>query len=360
MNLQPLKPQKRERWNEFCLRSDDAWFRHTSHLLEYAQAYDPKVDTKSVSFMLTNNWGSKAIMPLMIEKRGETAEHSYNDNYGPGPALASKFSWKQRKKVLNKVFAEIDRIAQENKIVRTRLQIPAICRRSINGNISFNYLNKFGFIDSSTNTRIVDLGKSLDQLRADMRKGHRHCIRDADEILDGVVYHSENINRKSFEQYKQCHISDAGEQTRPNETFEQMRTWIEDGDAFLVGAHRDGEFGGFSLFMAYDNGTYYASSARNPESDLVETSVGHYIQWVAIEWMKEQGYDAYDIGIQHFAKIPPQMASEKEQNISPFKRRFGGTTQTFYRGKKYYDPEFYQQVAQTRIKEYSDALHPTS
>jgi hypothetical protein len=360
MNVQPLTADEHERWNEFCIESGDAWFRHTSHFLEYIQAYDPKVDTKSVSFMLTHNGEIKAIMPLLIEREGEIAELSFSDSYGPGAALANEFSWKRRKKALKEIFAEVDQIADQNNVVRARLQIPAICRRCVNGNISFNYLNKFGFIDSSVNTRIVDLEKSLDQLRADMRKGHRHSIRDADEILEGIVYHSENIDPKSFERYKHCHINDAGEQTRPDETFEQMRTWIEDENAFLVGAHRGGEFGGFSLFTAFDNGVSYTSSARNPESDLYETSVGHYIQWVAMKWMKEQGYDAYDLGIQHFTSIPPEMATEKEQNISYFKRGFGGTTQTFYRGEKYYDPEFYQQVAQTRMEEYSDTLDPVS
>jgi len=69
-----LTENKRELWNRFCLESSEAWFRHTTYFLEYAQncRFDRK--SKNLSFMVYQNSKIAAIVPLIMQTVYEEPE----------------------------------------------------------------------------------------------------------------------------------------------------------------------------------------------------------------------------------------------------------------------------------------------
>ena len=61
------------------------------------------------------------------------------------------------------------------------------------------------------------------------------------------------------------------------------------------------------------------------------------MQWHAICTLKERNIKYYDLGIQVYGEQYGSMPSEKEINISRFKRGFGGYPIPIYSGMKYYE-----------------------
>ena len=55
-----------------------------------------------------------------------------------------------------------------------------------------------------------------------------------------------------------------------------------------------------------------------------------------IKWLRQNRYKYYELGYQYFSDQPYDHPSQKEINISSFKRHFGGYTITRHRGIKRY------------------------
>ena len=130
-----------------------------------------------------------------------------------------------------------------------------------------------------------------------------------------------------------------------------MHDLIERGNAFLIGAKRGNLFVGFSYFFLYKDNVYYGSSCNDPQAR--DIPIAHFIQWKAIEWMKKKKYNYYEIGWQEYSSTLSDAPSVKEINIGRFKRGFGGFTAPLFRGEKYYDKKFFQEVYQERIKNFA-------
>jgi len=64
----------------------------------------------------------------------------------------------------------------------------------------------------------------------------------------------------------------------------------------------------------------------------------------------------YEIGWQNYGHTMSDAPSIKEINISKFKRGFGGFTVPLFRGEKYYDKKFFQEVYQKRINNFATSF----
>lgn len=352
MEIKKLTPKDYEKWDNFCLESDDAWFWHTTKWLEYNLNYKPEINPKSKSFIVMNNQKMVAICPLILETHDNIKEFSYGDSYSPIPALANDLTKKQKNKLKKLIFREIDRLAQENDVKRIRLRFSVLNKSFIETKEQkFNYLMKFGYIDNSANTRVIDLTKSIEDIKLDIRHGHDSDIDRASKFLKTEIFNKSNITKKVFEEYVQMHRKAAGRVTRPKSTFDMMHNWIKEGKGFLFGARKDNKFAGFSYFFVFKNNVYYGSSCNEPNETL---PVAHLIQWAAIKWMIEKKYRFYELGLQVYLNNLTDFYSKKEVNIGRFKRGFGGFTVPLFIGEKYYDKEYFLEVNKERIKRYAE------
>ncbi|NEU58109.1 GNAT family N-acetyltransferase [Halorussus sp. MSC15.2] len=356
MNVRDLSAEWRSEWDEFCRESPDAWFRHTTDWLDYTLNYKPEFDPASESFMVTHSKEIIAVCPLILETVDGVRQFTYAGGYGPTPAFSADLSEGERDTIEGMIFDEVDERAAEHGVQRVKMQHPSLAEETPTGTESYNYLVRHGFVDTSIHTQLVDLDRDIDDIRADLRRDYRRSIDDAADTFEATVFDSENVTESIHDQYKQCHIKDAGGQTRPDETFEMMYDWITADEAFLVGAKYEGEYVGFSYFLAYDGGVYYASSARDPDSDTYDLGIGHLLQWEAMKWMVERGLDTYEPGWQFFDRTFPHLASDKEVNISQFKRGVGGTTRPLSRGEKYYDGDLFREEYTEKVERYAEYL----
>ena len=357
LDIVPLSRDRYREWDLFCAESDEAWFWHTSHWLEYTLNYRPELKPASESFLCQQEGRVLAICPLIVETQaaGMNAEFSYGGDCGPAPAFCNGLSQRARKDLTRAVFQHLDSLAEELRVQRASFRMSPLAPDFWKSAVPQpNPLTKLGFADISQASHVIDLCPDPQSLLRDMRKGHRADITRAEKLLDAQVLDQQSITQDAFERYRMLHHKAAGRVTRPLITFEMMHHWIQQGLAVLAVASLQGKDVGFALISVYKDGAYYSSSCEDPE--YKHLPIGHIMQWRVLQWLKEHGFRRYEIGLQIWGNQPHAMVSEKEMKIAFFKRGFGGAAVPFWRAEKFYSREYYLRVASQRMRDYAESV----
>ena len=333
-----LTKDKYQQWNDFVDTSSDAWFWHSTHWLEYTLNYIP--GSSSLSFMVMENKQILAICPLILK------DNEFDLFWSPAFANMPD---KKKERVIDFTFEQVDRLASENKVKRASFMIYPLSFPK------YNYLMKQGYSDTSINTQVIDLRQDLKVIHGAMRKGHDYDTDRGLKQLGVVIWNKDNITKAIFDDYCNLHHKDSGRVTRPQITFDIQFDWIKQGNAILLGALPNpptflDEFLGFSYIFTYKNKANYGSACSDPEYSGLP--IGHALTWKTIEWLKEHGFEYYELGWQQYGNQPYDFPSKKELEISFFKRGFGGYSVSLYRGGKYYDKDYYLKVNLERINKY--------
>lgn len=318
------------KWDEFCLESDDCWFYHTSEWIEYTLEYGGK-DSELLSFFIEDgNKDILAICPLIRNKN----KLIFSGNNGPNPALRNELSTKISKELIKKIFVEIDSIADKYEINECLMSLTPLTKNNLS-NYTFNYLMRYGFENVSLNTQIIDLERDEKTLWGDIKKSHRNEIKKGEELFKFTIVSQHCNDLALFKEFKNLHKLAAGRQTRSDLSWDLQYEWITKGYGLLVIANLDDVPIGGAYSLLYKNAAYYGISANHPDYDE-KLPISHSILWEMIKWLKQNRYDFFETGIQYYSNQPYDTPSEKDLQISLFKRHFGGFTITFHRGKKEY------------------------
>ncbi len=357
MKVIKLTTDKYKEWDEFCLKSDDAWLQHTSGWLKFCLDYKPELKSESKYFMIFDDNRLIAICPLMLETNNGNEEFSHTGGYfAPMPALANDLTKKEKEKTLKFIFNHIDDLASQYQVKRAMFTSPVLNKSYIETHDQkINYLVRFGYFDCSSITQVIDLRKSIQELRGDIRHGHDSDIDKSSKILEAEIFYKDNISKEAFDKYVYLHRKAAGRVTRPKSTFDVLYDFIKMGNAFLVGAKKDNVFVGFSYFALYKNNTGYGSACNDPDMKK-GIAIGHFLQWEAIKWMKEKECKFYEIGWMNYGATLSHFPSRKEIEIGRFKRGFGGFAVPVFQAEKYYDKKYFMEVYQSRIKKLADSM----
>lgn len=336
MEIVSLTKDKYQFWNDFCQESSEAWFWHSTDWIDYSIEY---TEGTSLSFMVTENKQILAICPLILKDNEFQLFWS--------PAFADMVE-KKKERVINFTFDQIDRLALENKVKRASFMIYPLSFPS------YNYLMKQGYLDISINTQVIDLKQDIKVIHGAMRKGHDYDTDRGLKQLGTFIWDKDKINRNTFDHYYELHQKDAGRITRPQITFNMQFDWIQSGYAILVETILDFKSVGFSYIFTYKNKAYYGSACSDP--DYPQLPIAHVLTWKTIEWLKEHGFEYYELGWQSYGNQFYDFPSAKEISISKFKRGFRGFTIPLYRGEKYYSRDYFLEVNQERINKYAQEL----
>lgn len=352
-----LQPDQYGSWKQFCLASDDAWFWHTSDWLEYTLAYRPERSPQSLSFACVLEGRIVAICPLILETDPQNGvrQLTYGGEATPAPAFANHVTPRHFKTIASAVFEYIDCLAKQHDVKWALFHAsPGASALWKNTAPRLYPMTRFGYLDSSLATQVIDLTQDESCLLKNMRKGHLAAIKQAEKLLRGEVLDTTSITDPCFEQYRLLHAKAAGRVTRPLATFQMMLEWIKKGAAILSRASLDGKAVGFALISIYKGSAYYSSGCEDPEFN--HYPIGQFLQWKAMLWMKQHQVRHYEIGLQHFASVPNAMTTEKDKNISLFKRGFGGITVPLWQGEKFYDAEYCRQVLGERVVRFAKTM----
>ncbi len=115
------------------------------------------------------------------------------------------------------------------------------------------------------------------------------------------------------------HFKAAGKKTRSGHSWSQQQALINKGCSFAVFVYSDQTLVGAAQFLYHQRHASYGFAAY--DRSLFHLPIGHGAQYIAIEYMRQQGITHYLLGNRCFAGewFAP---SPKEQNIGKFKAGF--------------------------------------
>lgn len=354
MEIVLFDQKNRDEWEHFSECSSDAWFWHTTDWMTYTQEYSKEGFLANSSFFVIENSEILAICPVMVERSAlpnDIIQFSYSGGPIPFPAMHDDLTPGSRQRVLKFYVQALRFISKKENVSYVSVKVPSVANNFINYEMPFaNPLIKFGFIELTYHTQVINLQQELDDLWAGIRKGHRYDIRRSEKVCELRVWDQHTITAEKFSEYQLLHQKDAGRITRSQRTFDLMLSWIKQGNAILVEAEHDGRAIGFALLILFQRGAFYGSSCKDP--DYYETPASHLIQWATIRWLREHQFEWYDIGIQQFFPQWFDPASTKDISISFFKRGFGGVTIPLPTAEYFYSKSCLEQTYKERLQRY--------
>ena len=290
---------------------------------------------KDLSFYITDGKKIIGVCPLFLESFGERNQFSYRGGYLRTPLVDPKLGSKLFKKVFTLMWTTINELAIQHQVVKYKALIDPL--ELLVSSRSYNWLQEQGFLDESLQTQVIDLCLPLDQLWECTRKSIKSLINKAKNTYEIVVMDYQSANKELFDVYRLLHRKSAGRVTRPIESFNAQFKQIETDCGMLIGIRYQGQWVGCTTFLHSSESVVYESAATDPDIVDLPVPFGHLIHWEAIQYYHSRQFRFYEMGWQQFGPQLYDYPSQKEIQISFFKRALGGKTVPVFRGTKYYD-----------------------
>lgn len=238
-----------------------------------------------------------------------------------------------RSSAAKEIFSEIDKIAIDNRLAKIMFSVDVFS----NNNCGCNFLQKFGYLDASVLSYVIDLSGSQEDFLKSCRRGHKCDIKKILADKDYKVFFTdrENPSYELHEEYRALHQKCSGRVTRPKENFDLQFEKLKNGEAALFGVNYKGKNIAYSYFEYKGLYGMYEASADDP--DYSGMPLYHILVFSAMGYLKSKGVKYLDTGqpsspSTQFSYYP----DEKQLNIGLFKRGFGGDFRMNFRGVKYF------------------------
>ncbi len=344
-------------WNSFMINNKNSGPFYSLLFQEQILNHSSENQAENLSFVITYELKPVAIVPLIIERKQKykmfSAVLSFNTFYGPciSKALGSKF----RKKIRSIAFHKIDDLAKKYGASKALISIDPF--EYYVEESYYNYLLFYGYMDASISTVLVDLKQSIEKLRAGRRKHYKALINKAYATYKFIVVNKDNPDYKIHEHYRLLHAKASGRITRHKRTFDLQYESLLKGDATLIGVQYNKDILQLDYFDHNNGYVFYSSSADDPDFNESDVVTSHALIWYSIEYFKSKGFKYYELGRQYFYPQFFNNPSEKDINISFFKRGFGGVIIPLFRGIKYYDVELMKTDMNDNLLNLIDGWH---
>lgn len=321
-----------DQWDRIVESMQGTVFSMTSLNIEFMMDYSLS-SFLNESFIMCIDNVPVGIAVLCIEKdRDNKNSVSWSGRDCPAPYIISS-SLRQEEKNLKLLMKEIDRITQEQNIKKICFAIdPLVNPHNDRFLYNYNYLIKESYRGKYNMTQIIDLRLDEKILYNNIRKNHKRNINKG-KNYSIEIYDKNSVTLDMIEKYKNIYEIDAGKVTRNSELYMHYYKFIKSGKGYIAFARNDQEYIAVLIATCLNNTAYYSSYAELEEKTN-HISVGHVLHWELIKKLKKDGVEFYNIGEQVFEKS--EKVSEKEVNISLFKRGFGGYTVSSFSGEKNY------------------------
>jgi hypothetical protein len=289
---------------------------------------------EDLSFAVVESGQVIGICPVFLTKIGEELSFSDDGGYLRAPLVSASLNSRAQSRVLTAMMSHLDELAVKKHVGKAMFLIEP---QPAQPSIAHNFLTAYGYLDTSIATQILDLQKTEEALKSELRKSYTPIINKGLRTYEFAVYDKKNPDFEVHETYRRTHFKAAGRETSPKFTFDLQFEQLKRGESVLITASFTGKPVQLDYFQTYNGHVYYGSAADDPEfSDSAEVPLGHAIIWRAIQHFKSQGFRHFEIGWQESVQ-PFSRPSPKELKIAFFKRGFGGSSYPLFRGIKHYD-----------------------
>lgn len=247
-----------------------------------------------------------ALMLVRNAKRGRYLEISC------GPLI----DW-ENKEALYDVFAEIRKVAKENRCSFVRIR-PQLYRTPENLDILKSLKLKPSPMHlAAEHTVIIDLAKSEDELLANMRRQTRYEVRRAEKL--GITVETSN----SEETFREFHKVQAETARRQHFIPPSLKMLLAEREAFgdnaiIYIAKSEEKPVAYGLVIYNDNEAEYYEAAS---TELNRKLPGAYaLIWQAIKDLKAKGIKRFNL----WGIAPPNQPHHRYAGVTTFKTGFGG------------------------------------
>jgi CelD/BcsL family acetyltransferase involved in cellulose biosynthesis len=349
MQVEPLQPDAEAEWDAFCRAQANAFFWHTTDWTRFLLAAKPERAGRSLAFAIREGRELLAVVPLAIEQD----ELVLGAAPCWAPAVRDGLDEPRAAAVLRASLEHVDALAAEHGAVRAAFQLTPLTPAPAAQAFAVEAI-RAGYLDVGRVSQVLELEPGADALRRGMSKGHRAAVKRgvaefAVELLSGPA-----ASNAALHAFRALHEAAAGRQTRPPETFDQMAEWAQHGEGLLAMARSGDDYVGGSYVSVFGGRAYYLAAAM--DRSLSHQPVGHALQWAAIEWLLARGVTSYELGLQQFGPLLHDVPTDKERNISRFKRGFGGVLRLAPAWEKWYSAAAFRDTVGARAEAYSTAL----
>lgn len=164
---------------------------------------------------------------------------------------------------------------------------------------------------------MIDLTRTVEALRADIRDSYRSLINWGSRNLSLSFVNAANPDRALFDKFPDFHARIAGGRRRGEDYWRVYWEEIAAGRGEMaLGFLEDGTLAAGSIVVWAGGTAYYASGVY--DRDRFDKPLGHWPLWNTILRAKETGQARFDLG-----EIPARgHADDKELSIAFFKRGF--------------------------------------
>ena len=324
-------------WNLYIGKISGITFNYTAEKISFDHEYSKSI-TSNESFIAMENKRPVAACEIFIERFGGKFQISWNGSYCLAPYFDNTLEYKALERISKKIMAYIEEIAELHHCQKIMLRLDPLGNPEQKSTFyNYNFLLKYGYMDETGLTQIIDLRQDRNKLYSDVRKGHKSDIKSGG-IYHIDIYDKNNIKFEMIDLYKKIYAEDAGKITRNLELYQYYFDFIKNGLGLVAFGNIDGKAVGVAIVTLYKNTAYY-SSYGELEEELGNIPIGHRLQWEIMNYLKDSGVEFYEIGVQYYGKTHYSIPNDKLIQISNFKRGFGGYTVPYWRGVKYMEEE---------------------
>ena len=160
---------------------------------------------------------------------------------------------------------------------------------------------------------------------SNMRKVFRQNINWGAHNLECKIIDKDCVTEAYFQRFEEFHIAVSGRRTRSHDSWVEQMRLVQTGENFLVVSHLNETLVGMSLFAASGKRAYYSVGVY--ERELFHFPLSHYPIWLGILHSRDMGCVEFSMGESVYNNVINSLghlSTEKECNISHFKRGFGG------------------------------------
>ena len=162
----------------------------------------------------------------------------------------------------------------------------------------------------------VDLKLSLPDIKSFIRKSYKPLASKALRTWDYTVH--EKCTDQMVQDFRELHIDVSGRITRSEKSWLIQADQVNAGEGFLIFIKNNDELIGAAFFLYNKENAVYAVAAYKRE--LFELPIGHGVQILAIDFLKEKNVKNYFLGSYHASWLKD--VTEKELAIEDFKKGF--------------------------------------
>jgi len=320
-----LRKANPDGWNKVWLELSYQPVPYAKSTLDYYHAYFRGIgwDIEDVSLVLLNDNSPCGIWPLSLGINSSGKTELINMGAGlASPLFIAGLSPKTVKKICSnalKFLNELGRIIGLPKIDVEQWVEPS--RSGMGVPEWHQLLMSAGAVPAVRHDLFVDLARTMGEIRSNFRKSYKSLINAGLRNWDVFTVDESNVSKAQWDEFKSLHSTVAGRSTRSDRTWGIHLAMIKDGEAFLTCLRdpADGNLVGGGFFQHTRDEGVYAVAVYDRR--LFDKPLGHVVQQIAIERMKERGLKWYRIGERFYAQNNP-CPSDKEVSISSFKQGF--------------------------------------